>query len=63
MPATIFISVDLPAPFSPIRRWTSPGSTLRFAVSERDNAAKALLYRLKLKKHWKGAKSVYTAFL
>src|SRR5689334_16869131 len=25
MPAKIFISVDLPAPFSPISAWTSPG--------------------------------------
>ncbi len=30
MPATIFISVDLPAPFSPSRRCTSPASTERF---------------------------------
>src|SRR5580698_9380493 len=31
MPATIFISVDLPAPFSPNSRWTSPASTERLA--------------------------------
>ena len=29
MPATIFISVDFPAPFSPSSRCTSPGATLR----------------------------------
>ena len=29
MPATIFISVDLPAPFSPISRWTSPALTVQ----------------------------------
>jgi hypothetical protein len=27
MPATIFMSVDLPAPFSPSSRWTSPAAT------------------------------------
>src|SRR5579863_5391550 len=30
MPATIFISVDLPAPFSPISKWTAPVETSRF---------------------------------
>ena len=29
LPATIFISVDLPAPFSPSRRCTSPAATAR----------------------------------
>ena len=29
MPATIFIRVDLPAPFSPSNRCTSPADTLR----------------------------------
>ena len=29
MPAMIFIMVDFPAPFSPIRAWTVPGSSLK----------------------------------
>ncbi|MDG0810763.1 hypothetical protein OMP40_16330 [Cohnella rhizosphaerae] len=28
-PLSTFISVDLPAPFSPIRQWISPRSTLK----------------------------------
>ena len=38
MPNSTFMSVDLPAPFSPRRQWISPGSivrlTLLFATSE-----------------------------
>src|SRR5438552_1961059 len=30
IPATIFIKVDFPAPFSPSSRWASPAATERF---------------------------------
>ena len=39
MPATIFISVDLPAPFSPSSRCTSPGPNPEIAISQRGHAA------------------------
>ena len=34
-PARIFMSVDLPAPFSPTRAWTSPGTQLELCSVER----------------------------
>ncbi len=37
-PASTFMSVDLPAPFSPTRAWTSPGAQLEPAPIERANA-------------------------
>ena len=34
--------VDLPAPFSPTRPWTSPGMTAEIDILQRDDAGKAL---------------------
>src|SRR4051794_6418582 len=39
----IFISVDLPAPFSPIRAWTSPGRTSKLTSERAWVAPKRLL--------------------
>ena len=41
-PASTFISVDLPAPFSPTTAWMVPRSTSRFMSVERHHAAVAL---------------------
>ena len=42
MPARIFISVDLPAPFSPTRAWTSPGLEIETAAVKRVHTREAL---------------------
>ena len=42
-PPTIFISVDLPAPFSPSSATTSPACTLEAHAAQRVHAGKALL--------------------
>ena len=41
-PARIFMSVLLPAPFSPQMAWTSPASAVKRHVAERADAAEAL---------------------
>src|ERR1700722_9156410 len=43
MPPRIFISVDLPAPFSPMRASTSPGRTRRLTFSSARTPGKDLL--------------------
>ena len=42
------MSVDLPAPFSPTRAWTSPGRRSNCALVERVDAGKRLLDPLHL---------------
>ena len=42
-PDTIFISVDLPAPFSPTTAWTSPGMNWRLTSSRATTPGKRLL--------------------
>src|SRR5690625_7413770 len=39
-PVSALISVDLPAPFSPIRAWTSPGKSRKFTRSEERRVGK-----------------------
>ena len=50
MPAMIFISVDLPAPFSPISAWTRAALQPELDVVERDDARKFLADALDLEK-------------
>src|SRR3990170_7382073 len=42
-PAKIFIRVDLPAPFSPTRAWTSPGNTSKETSSRARTPGKSLV--------------------
>src|SRR5882762_1775523 len=42
MPAMIFISVDLPAPFSPINAWTVPACSRNRTLSRATTPGKAL---------------------
>jgi len=54
MPATIFINVDFPAPFSPNSRCTSPGSTTRLPSRSAVTPPKTLLDAVQIEEHGKG---------